>query len=49
MEKVKIKLEKLRKELDQLIEVEADKDVILKKSQEVDKVINEYYKISQKK
>ena len=48
MEKVKIKLEKLRKELDQLIEVEADKDVILKKSQEVDKVINEYYKISQK-
>lgn len=37
-------IEDVRKQLNKLIEEEADKNVILKKSQELDILINEFYK-----
>ena len=37
-------IEDVRKQLNKLIEEEADKNVILKKSQELDILINDFYK-----
>lgn len=37
-------IEDVRKQLNKLIEEEADKNVILKKSQELNILINEFYK-----
>ena len=49
MDKIFEKLEFLRAELNQLIEDNADYSIILKKSQEVDNVLNELQKYMQKK
>lgn len=44
MDKLLKQIEDTRKQLNKLIEDEADKNVILKKSQELDILINEFYK-----
>ena len=43
------KLEKARAQLNQLIEDEAEYSIILKKSQEVDEILNELQKMKEKK
>ena len=44
MDKLFKQIEEEREKLNKLIEENADKDVILKKSQELDILINEFYK-----
>ena len=44
MDKLSKQIEEEREKLDKLIEENTDKDVILKKSQELDILINEFYK-----
>jgi hypothetical protein len=49
MDSIYQKLEKARAQLNQLIEDEAEYSIILKKSQEVDEILNELQKNERKK